>query len=66
MTSKSAKAVSKSPQDHIVGKPLFIWMSLKNGNLFAKKKKNPNGAIYKEKGGINFKRLFRGANDMAD
>ncbi len=54
------------PQDHIVGKPLFIWMSLKNGNLFAKKKKNSEGAIYKEKGGINFKRLFRGANDMAE
>ena len=54
------------PHDHIVGKPLFIWMSLNNGNLFSKKKRFPNGAIYKEKGGINFKRLFRGANDMAE
>jgi signal peptidase I len=22
------------PEDHIVGKPLFIWFSLKDGNLF--------------------------------
>ncbi len=21
------------PEDHIVGRPLFIWMSLKNGSL---------------------------------
>jgi len=54
------------PQDHIVGKPLFIWMSLKNGHLFTKKVKTPTGAIVREKGGINFKRLFRGANDMAE
>jgi len=50
------------PQDHIVGKPLFIWMSLKNGRPFGGK--NENGVH--EKGGINFKRLFRGANDMAE
>lgn len=37
------------PEDHIVGKPLFIWFSTKNGNMF---------------NGINFKRLFTGANKM--
>ncbi len=35
------------PKDHIVGKPLFIWMSAKEGNLFK---------------GIRFNRLFRGAD----
>ncbi len=35
------------PHDHIVGKPLFIWFSLKNGRL---------------RDGINWKRIFRSAN----
>lgn len=35
------------PKNHIVGKPLFIWMSAKEGNPFK---------------GIRFKRLFRGAD----
>lgn len=34
------------PEDHIVGKPLFIWLSLNNGSL---------------KDGIRWKRLFKGA-----
>ena len=37
------------PEDHIVGKPLFIWMSLKNGKLFG-----PDG-------GIRWERLFMNA-----
>ena len=35
------------PKDHVVGKPLFIWMSAKEGNLLK---------------GIRFNRLFRGAD----
>ncbi len=35
------------PEDHIVGKPLFIWFSTKNGSIF---------------NGINWSRLFRSAN----
>lgn len=37
------------PEDHIVGKPLFIWFSTKNGNI---------------RNGINWKRIFKSANDM--
>ena len=37
------------PEDHIVGKPLFIWFSTKNGNM---------------KNGINWKRIFSSANKM--
>jgi signal peptidase I len=37
------------PEDHMVGKPLFIWMSAKNGNLFE---------------GIRWSRLFSSANKM--
>jgi signal peptidase I len=37
------------PEDHMVGKPLFIWMSAKNGNLFD---------------GIRWNRLFTSANKM--
>lgn len=37
------------PQDHIVGKPLFIWMSLKNGSL---------------SDGVRWNRIFKGASDM--
>ncbi|MEM7103763.1 MAG: S26 family signal peptidase [Bacteroidota bacterium] len=39
------------PEDHIVGKPLFIWLSLENGRLFGD-------------GGIRWNRMFKGANDM--
>jgi signal peptidase I len=37
------------PEDHIVGKPLFIWFSTKNGSIA---------------NGINWSRLFSGANKM--
>lgn len=37
------------PEDHIVGKPLFIWFSTKNGNM---------------RNGINWNRIFKSANDM--
>ncbi len=37
------------PHDHIVGKPLFIWFSTKNGNIF---------------NGVNWSRLFSSANKM--
>ena len=37
------------PEDHIVGKPLFIWFSTKNGNMF---------------NGINWGRIFTSANKM--
>ncbi|MEY3051311.1 MAG: hypothetical protein RLY31_1096 [Bacteroidota bacterium] len=37
------------PQDHIVGKPLFIWFSTKNGSIW---------------NGINTNRIFRSANTM--
>ncbi len=35
------------PHDHLVGKPIFVWMSLKDGNLFK---------------GIRWNRLFKKAN----
>ncbi|MFN0034038.1 MAG: S26 family signal peptidase [Saprospiraceae bacterium] len=38
------------PADHIVGKPLFIWFSTKNGSMF--------------KGGINWDRIFKSASTM--
>jgi len=37
------------PADHIVGKPLFIWFSTKNGNI---------------REGINWNRIFRSASRM--
>jgi signal peptidase I len=37
------------PEDHIVGKPLFIWFSTKNGNI---------------REGINWNRLFKSASSM--
>lgn len=37
------------PEDHIVGKPLFIWFSTKNGNM---------------RNGINWNRIFSGAYKM--
>jgi len=52
------------PEDHLVGKPLFIWMALKNGNLFSKKIKSPSGALVKQEGGVNWERIFKGASDM--
>ncbi|MEO1263036.1 MAG: S26 family signal peptidase [Bacteroidota bacterium] len=37
------------PDNHVVGKPLFIWFSTKNGNIF---------------NGINWSRIFSSANKM--
>jgi signal peptidase I len=37
------------PEDHVVGKPLFIWFSTKNGSLF---------------NGIRWNRIFSGATKM--
>jgi len=48
------------PEDHIVGTPLFIWMSLKNGSIRDTKDRYRRTVA----GGINWKRLFKGANDM--
>ena len=47
--SEDSRAWGFVPEDHIVGKPLFIWFSTKNGNMFE---------------GINWNRIFRGANKM--
>ncbi|MGB1217931.1 MAG: S26 family signal peptidase, partial [Saprospiraceae bacterium] len=38
------------PEDHVVGKPLFIWLSLKNGRLSGKG------------GGLNWGRMFSSAS----
>jgi signal peptidase I len=35
------------PHDHIVGKPLFVWFSTKNGNISE---------------GIRWNRIFKGAD----
>ncbi|MBL7804582.1 MAG: S26 family signal peptidase [Saprospiraceae bacterium] len=37
------------PEDHVVGKPLFIWFSTKNGNM---------------RDGINWNRIFKSASSM--
>jgi signal peptidase I len=37
------------PEDHVVGKPLFIWFSTKNGNM---------------RNGINWSRIFKSASTM--
>ncbi len=45
--SEDSRAWGFVPEDHIVGKPLFIWFSTKNGAI---------------KNGINWDRLFTSAN----
>ncbi len=45
--SEDSRAWGFVPHDHIVGKPLFIWFSTKNGSIF---------------NGINFSRIFRSAD----
>ena len=45
--SEDSRAWGYVPEDHIVGKPLLIWFSLKNASL---------------KEGINWKRIFRSAS----
>jgi signal peptidase I len=47
--SEDSRAWGFVPFDHVVGKPLFIWFSLKNGNLSE---------------GINWKRIFTSTNKM--
>lgn len=45
--SEDSRSWGFVPEDHIVGKPLFIWFSTKEGNIF---------------NGINWDRLFKSAN----
>jgi len=45
--SEDSRAWGFVPADHIVGKPLFIWFSTREGNIF---------------NGINWDRIFRSAN----
>ena len=45
--SEDSRSWGFVPEDHIVGKPLFIWFSTKNGKMA---------------NGINWNRLFTGAN----
>jgi signal peptidase I len=47
--SEDSRAWGFVPHDHIVGKPLFIWFSTKNGNIG---------------NGINWDRIFMSANKM--
>jgi signal peptidase I len=46
--SEDSRAWGFVPEDHVVGKPLFIWFSTKNGNM---------------SNGINWDRIFKSAND---
>lgn len=48
--SADSRAWGFVPEDHIVGKPLFVWLSLKNGSLRG------------ENGGIRWERFFMGAS----
>lgn len=48
--SADSRAWGFVPEDHVVGKPLFVWLSLKNGSL-----RGPNG-------GVRWERLFMGAS----
>lgn len=48
--SADSRAWGFVPEDHIVGKPLFVWLSLKGGSL-----RGPNG-------GIRWSRFFMGAS----
>lgn len=47
--SEDSRAWGFVPHDHIVGKPLFIWFSTKNGSI---------------SNGIRWNRLFKSANSM--
>jgi signal peptidase I len=48
------------PEDHIVGKPLFVWLSLKNGRLFD----GTDQYGQPQDGGVRWNRLFMGASGM--
>ncbi len=47
--SEDSRVWGYVPEDHVVGKPLFIWFSTKDGNMF---------------NGINWSRIFSSANKM--
>ena len=47
--SEDSRVWGYVPADHIVGKPLFIWFSTKNGNI---------------RNGVNWSRIFSSANKM--
>jgi len=47
--SEDSRVWGYVPEDHIVGKPLFIWFSTKNGSIW---------------NGINWSRIFSSANKM--
>jgi signal peptidase I len=47
--SEDSRVWGYVPENHIVGKPLFIWFSTKNGSIG---------------NGINWSRIFTGANKM--
>ncbi|HSH64506.1 MAG TPA: signal peptidase I, partial [Bacteroidia bacterium] len=40
------------PEDHVVGKPVFIWMSIKEDNKNTVRGKNPSGFITKLKNSL--------------
>lgn len=48
--SEDSRSWGFVPEDHIVGKPLFIWFSTKNGNMSE---------------GINWDRIFRSAESIS-
>jgi len=48
--SADSRAWGFVPEDHVVGKPLFVWLSLKNGTARGKH------------GGVRWDRLFMGAS----
>jgi signal peptidase I len=48
--SADSRAWGFVPEDHVVGKPLFVWLSLKGGSL-----RGPNG-------GVRWERFFMGAS----
>lgn len=50
--SEDARFWGYVPEDHVVGKPLFVWMSIRENNLFKK--------------GVNFKRIFRSVKSLSN
>jgi len=61
--SEDSRSWGFVPHDHIVGKPLFIWFSLKNSKLFDGYERRADGKRGKKiEGGIRFDRIFKSAN----
>lgn len=56
--SADSRAWGFVPEDHVVGKPLFVWLSLRNGSF--KDIRLPNGQV--KRGGIRWDRLFMSAS----